>query len=114
MPRRFTFVVPAEPRGLIPEQEAECMTALKRAKVATSPGGCLDLMHRIALVLLLAGLVPCSALSAGDHDQSAVSTVVRTGKERLGDKASDEQRVDDCKVTPAKRTRSRPTNCLRR
>jgi hypothetical protein len=25
---------------------------------------------------------------------------VKTGKERLGDKASDEQRVDNCKVAP--------------
>jgi hypothetical protein len=36
---------------------------------------------------------------------------VKTGKERLGSKASDEQRVDDCKVPQAKRTRSRPATC---
>ena len=34
-----------------------------------------------------------------------------TGKERLSDKASDEQRVDDCKVPAARRTRARPTAC---
>jgi hypothetical protein len=28
---------------------------------------------------------------------------VRTAKERLGDKASDEQRVDNCKVPPERR-----------
>ena len=34
---------------------------------------------------------------------------VRTGKERLSDKASDEQRVDDCKVPPERRgSRPRP------
>jgi hypothetical protein len=31
------------------------------------------------------------------------SAPVRTGKERLSDKASDEQRVDDCKVPPKRR-----------
>jgi transposase len=35
----------------------------------------------------------------------------RTGKERLGGKASDEQRVNDCKVPPERRTRPRPTAC---
>lgn len=35
----------------------------------------------------------------------------RTGKERLSDKASDEQRVDDCKVRPERRTRARPSDC---
>ena len=37
--------------------------------------------------------------------------VVRTGKERLGGKGTDEQRVDDCKVLPERRTRPRPTAC---
>ena len=31
------------------------------------------------------------------------SAPVRTGKERLSDKGSDEQRVDDCKVPPERR-----------
>jgi hypothetical protein len=35
----------------------------------------------------------------------------KTAKERLGDKASDEQRVDDCKVPAARRTRPRPAAC---
>jgi hypothetical protein len=35
-----------------------------------------------------------------------------TGKERLGDKASDNQRIDDCKVPPEKRGPiQRPTDC---
>jgi len=37
--------------------------------------------------------------------------VGRTGKERLSDKASDEQRVNDCKVPPNRRTQQRPTHC---
>ena len=37
---------------------------------------------------------------------------VRTGKERLSDKASDEQRVDDCKVPPERRgPKPRPGAC---
>lgn len=37
---------------------------------------------------------------------------VRTGKERLSDKASDEQRVDDCKVPPERRgPKPRPDAC---
>ena len=37
---------------------------------------------------------------------------VKTGKERLSNKASDEQRVDNCKVPPELRgTRVRPDTC---
>lgn len=39
----------------------------------------------------------------------SVSTI--TGKERLGRKWSDEQRVDDCHVPQEYRTRERPENC---
>jgi hypothetical protein len=35
-----------------------------------------------------------------------------TGKERLSDKASDEQRVDNCKVPPDRQgTKPRPSDC---
>lgn len=38
----------------------------------------------------------------------------KTGKERLVDKASDEQRVDNCGVPPEKRgTKPRPDSCDR-
>ena len=70
-----------------------------------------DPMHCVALALILATLATAPVVAAADDDQPAVSTATRTGKERLTDKASDEQRVDDCKVPPAKRTRPRPTNC---
>lgn len=37
---------------------------------------------------------------------------VKTGKERLSDKASDEQRVDNCNVPPDRRgTKIRPDDC---
>jgi hypothetical protein len=68
-------------------------------------------MHHICLALILATLAPGPLVPASDSDQQAVSASSRTGKERLTDKASDEQRVDDCKVPPAKRTRARPTGC---
>jgi hypothetical protein len=65
-----------------------------------------------ALAILVAG----SALGpvvAADRDQPTVAnaTAAKTGKERLTDKASDEQRVDDCKVAQARRTRPRSTIC---
>jgi hypothetical protein len=48
-------------------------------------------------------LATCAAflLVAGFHVAAAsAQSGVKTGKERLGDKASDEQRVDNCKVPP--------------
>jgi hypothetical protein len=70
-------------------------------------------MHRISLALVLAcaTLPPIPAAQASEHDQVSVSAPAATGKERLSDKASDEQRVDDCKVPPSRRTRPRPTGC---
>jgi hypothetical protein len=58
------------------------------------------------LAIAIAGW-PLGPAVAADRDQPAV----KTGKERLTDKASDEQRVDDCKVAQARRTRPRPTGC---
>ena len=67
-------------------------------------------MRPVVLVILLAGLACGPALAADEEDQPAAA-VVRTGKERLGDKGSDEQRVDDCTVPPARRSRARPMEC---
>jgi len=51
---------------------------------------------------------PTRALAIG----AAVSG--HTGKERLSDKASDEQRIDDCKVPPERRgLKHRPVGCAR-
>ena len=70
-------------------------------------------MRYIVLAILMAGLAPAPVILAADHEQTAPVGFVgaKTGKERLTDKASDEQRVDDCKVPPAQRTRARPTSC---
>ncbi len=66
---------------------------------------------RVALTaLLLASGVPGLA-AAEERHAAAADIVTRTGKERLGDKAADEQRVDDCKIPETRRTRLRPTAC---
>jgi hypothetical protein len=64
------------------------------------------ILAALALTILIAGATG-APVAAEEHDQPAV----KTGKERLTDKASDEQRVDDCKVAQAKRSRPRPTDC---
>jgi hypothetical protein len=64
----------------------------------------------------LAGFSPVAhAQSSGARGDAAArepSRPVRTGKERLGNKWSDEQRVDNCKVPPDKRgTKPRSDSC---
>ncbi|HME23253.1 MAG TPA: hypothetical protein VKI44_18295 [Acetobacteraceae bacterium] len=70
-------------------------------------------MRHIVLTILLSSLATGPVIAAADYEQSAptASVTAKTGKERLTDKGSDEQRVDDCKVPPAQRTRARPTSC---
>ena len=62
----------------------------------------------------LAG-VTLALYAAGTLAQGApapAGTAVKTGKERLSDKASDEQRVDNCKVPPDRRgPKPRPDSC---
>jgi hypothetical protein len=45
-------------------------------------------------------LVGASLSLAMSIAAAMAQSAVKTGKERLGDKASDEQRVDNCKVPP--------------
>jgi hypothetical protein len=59
-------------------------------------------------------LLSPSPLSAGEPapDKAAAEKQVETLKERLSDKASDEQRVDNCHVPPEKRgAKKRPEAC---
>ena len=85
-------------------------------------------MHRAPLryVLIAALAAAFAASSFSARTQPAPGNVaarpatgdspapVRTGKERLGEKWSDEQRVDNCKVPPAKRgSRPRVDTCPR-
>jgi ribosomal protein L27 len=59
--------------------------------------------------------LPAAGAKATDITaQQAPSEPPKTLKERLGDKASDEQRVDNCKVPAARRgTKARPDACKR-
>src|SRR5262245_20589670 len=62
-------------------------------------------------LLLLVGLVAPGAIAHADGEASHVQPI-RTAKERLGVKASDEQRVDNCKVPLDLRgPKSRPDEC---
>lgn len=65
--------------------------------------------HTLPIVLALF-LVASSATAA---EEKGADARVLTGKERLGPKWSDEQRVDDCKVPPEKRTKERPADCTK-
>ena len=57
-----------------------------------------------------AGPPPSDPPFAGTPAQQP--TPVKTGKERLSDKASDEQRVDNCNVPPDRRgAKIRPDRC---
>jgi hypothetical protein len=73
------------------------------------------------VVGVLTSVVVVLAVSGAGHGednppakpQAARATApVKTGKERLGDKASDDQRVDNCKVAPERRgPKVRPDAC---
>ena len=64
----------------------------------------------LAVPSLVAGGQPSG--TNGDAATRAPSGPVRTGKERLGNKWSDEQRLDNCKVPPEKRgSKPRPDSC---
>lgn len=67
----------------------------------------------LAAAIALSSGIAQAQPSAGARPATSESPApVRTGKERLGNKWSDEQRVDNCKVPPEKRgTKSRPDAC---
>jgi hypothetical protein len=69
-------------------------------------------MVAVALAAQL-GLAPTASLAQeGSKGRALQAQPVRTGKERLSSKASDEQRVDDCKVPPSLRgSKARPDDC---
>jgi hypothetical protein len=79
----------------------------------------MKLRRGIAGAWLLIAFVSCARAEDGQHDRdnAAVALVqarapVRTGKERLGPKWTDEQRIDNCNVPADKRgVRPRPSAC---
>lgn len=73
-------------------------------------------LHRLSLgaALALAGqMLTQSAMAQPVPAPSQFATPqALTGKERLGPKWTDEQRIDNCKVPPAKRgAKPRPEGC---
>jgi len=62
------------------------------------------------LVALPAGAAEPQRLPAPQAPPRPVPSPL-TAKERLSGKWTDEQRVDDCKVPPERRTRPRPAAC---
>ena len=72
------------------------------------------LARAVALTLALqAGLAAAGEGAREDSNAKQMEAEpTRTGKERLGGKASDEQRVDNCKVPPDRRGATpRPDAC---
>ena len=72
-------------------------------------------LGRIAAMMLITqlGLAPAGEAPRREGEARQLQAEsTRTGKERLGGKASDEQRVDNCKVPPELRgTMVRPDAC---
>ncbi len=71
-------------------------------------------MNAFARAALLAAAVTLPAEAAEPArppPQPLPPQAQKTAKERLSGKDSDEQRVNDCKVLPERRTRPRPTVC---
>ena len=77
--------------------------------------------NSIFLAIAMMGLLALNPAAFGSADpppsdparaEAPESSPVKTGKERLSDKASDEQRVDNCNVPPERRgTKRRPDQC---
>jgi hypothetical protein len=70
-------------------------------------------MHTIIPVVLLGyTMLNLAQVTEPRRDAATTSQVpLKTAKERLSDKASDEQRVNDCKVPAERRTRARSAQC---
>jgi hypothetical protein len=59
-------------------------------------------------------MLSANVARADDAASAPAASEAKTLKERLGDKASDEQRVDNCKVPPDRRgAKARPDACAR-
>ncbi|WP_250500094.1 hypothetical protein [Caballeronia sp. GAWG1-5s-s] len=73
------------------------------------------MMNRwVRIALLLIGIASAHTSHADDAASASAASEPKTLKERLGDKASDEQRVDNCKVPPERRgAKARPDACAR-
>ncbi|MBV8753961.1 MAG: hypothetical protein JO328_13960 [Hyphomicrobiales bacterium] len=73
---------------------------------------CLRSVFLAAALALSSSIAQAQPSAATGPATTERSSPVRTGKERLGNKWSDEQGVDNCKVPPEKRgTKARPDTC---
>jgi hypothetical protein len=76
---------------------------------------CRVLKHKLGVTALLMAVTVTTASFAQELATPSPfgSAKVLTGKERLGEKWTDEQRVDNCKVPVGRRgTKRRPDACL--
>jgi hypothetical protein len=64
--------------------------------MSSLPVRAIAMMVALQAAWVLTSATPCKAQEAKQFQAEPT----RTGKERLGGKASDEQRVDNCKVPP--------------
>lgn len=75
----------------------------------------MSLLKNLAISLLFLGFASCAFAEDRKLDPTtapAPAPTIRTGKERLGPKWSDEQRIDNCKVPFDKRgSKPRPSAC---
>lgn len=72
-------------------------------------------LRKLVISLLLVSFAPCALAEDGKSRRSAAratSPASLTGKERLGPKWTDEQRLDNCNVPADKRgNKPRPSLC---
>jgi hypothetical protein len=81
--------------------------------VLLASGAAAPILFAVPAIAAAAALQPWKLGQAAPGIRHSQATLIasKTGKERLTDKASDEQRQDDCKVPEARRTKTRPANC---
>jgi hypothetical protein len=65
----------------------------------------------IPVIFLAYAMLNPAQAAEPTRDAAAPQASLKTAKERLSDKASDEQRVNDCKVLAERRTRARSSRC---
>ena len=88
------------------------MPAVQRARESWARSSGVAIRASLGFLLMILTLQPAVVDPARrDVWQMVDAPVGKTGKERLSDKASDEQRANDCKVPQGRRTRARPADC---
>jgi hypothetical protein len=80
--------------------------------LTVAAGAMLKLVRTATVGLLVAAPMGAGVCAAAEANRVAAPAPTLTSKERLGGKASDEQRVDNCKVPPELRgPKPRPDDC---